>query len=328
MSTGPEMPVKPKIVFSACLGFESCRYNGQTINAPFVSKLAGAVDAVTVCPERDINLGIPRDPLRLVDGEKKVHLYQPATGRDVTERMQNFTASFLDGLSEDGVDGFVLKNRSPSCGIGDVKIYHSFKPEAGAARGAGLFGGEVKNRFSGAAIEDEGRLNNFTLREHFLIKLYAAAAFRQAARAGTINGLLDFHTNNKLLFMAYNQEVMREMGRILASYDKKNLDSVGDRYSQKFEEMFQEPYRYTAMINVLLHGFGGLSQHLSKEEVQFFLNTIEEYRDERVPLSVPLHLLKSWAIRHQNDYLLNQSFIAPYPRELSEISDSGKGRNL
>jgi uncharacterized protein YbgA (DUF1722 family)/uncharacterized protein YbbK (DUF523 family) len=323
------MNVKPKIVFSACLGFESCRYNGQTINAPFVSKLAGVVDIVIVCPERDINLGIPRDPLRLVDGEKMVHLYQPATGRDVTEQMTAFTAAFLDNLAaEGGADGFVLKNRSPSCGIGDVKIYHSFKPEAGAARGAGLFGGEVKNRFSAAAIEDEGRLNNFTLREHFLIKLFAAAAFRKATQAGTIKGLLDFHTNNKLLFMAYNQEVMREMGRILASYDKKNLESVRVQYSQKFEEMFQEPYRYTAMINVLLHGFGGLSQHLSKEEVQFFLNTIEEYRDERVPLSVPLHLLKSWAIRHQNDYLLNQSFIAPYPRELTEISDSGKGRNL
>ena len=322
------MPVKPKVVFSACLGFESCRYNGQTVTSPFAAKLAGSVDAVTVCPERDILLGIPRDPLRLVAGEETVHLYQPATGRDVTEQMQSFTTSFLNGLSEDGVDGFVLKNRSPSCGIGDVKIYHSFKPEAGTTRGSGLFGGEVKNRFLGAAIEDEGRLNNFILREHFLIKLYATASFRQAARNGTINGLLDFHTKNKLLFMAYNQEVMREMGRILASYDKKNLDSVRDRYSQKFEVMFREPYRYTAMINVLLHGFGGLSQHLSKDEVQFFLNTIEEYRDERVPLSVPLHLLKSWAIRHKNDYLLDQSFIAPYPRELAEITDSGKGRNL
>lgn len=322
------MSAKPKVVFSACLGFESCRYNGQTINAPFAVKLAGFVDAVTVCPERDIHLGIPRDPLRLVAGDETVHLYQPATGRDVTDGMTAFTADFLDNLSaEGGVDGFVLKNRSPSCGIGDVKIYHSFKPEAGAVRGPGLFGAEVKKRFSGAAIEDEGRLNNFTLREHFLIKLYITAAFREAKKAGMIHGLLDFHTKNKLLFMAYNQEVMREMGRILASYNKKNLGPVREQYQRNFEELFREPYRYTAMINVLMHGFGGLSSHLSKEEVQFFLNTIEEYRDERVPLSVPLHLLKSWAIRHQNDYLLDQSLIAPFPRELTEITDSGKGRN-
>jgi uncharacterized protein YbgA (DUF1722 family) len=81
------------------------------------------------------------------------------------------------------------------------------------------------------------------------------------------------------------------------------------------------------MINTLQHAFGWISNTLSKEEKQFFLNSLEEFRDERIPLSTILHLIHAWAIRFKNDYLSAQVLINPYPRELTEITDSGKGRN-
>jgi uncharacterized protein YbgA (DUF1722 family) len=82
------------------------------------------------------------------------------------------------------------------------------------------------------------------------------------------------------------------------------------------------------MINVLLHAFGGFSKQLSSSEKKFFLNSIEEYRDERVPLSALIQVLEAWSIGKSNDYLMQQTFISPYPRELVEITDSGKGRKL
>jgi len=82
------------------------------------------------------------------------------------------------------------------------------------------------------------------------------------------------------------------------------------------------------MINTLQHAFGWASEGLSKPEKKFFLNTLEEYRDERIPLSTVVHLLHSYAIRFNNEYLLSQVLLQVYPEDLTEITDSGKGRKL
>jgi len=117
--------VTPIVVVSKCLGFARCRYNGQTIPDDFVSALEPFVAYRTVCPEVEIGLGVPRESLRVVavDGERR--LLQPETGRDVTEAMNTFAEDFLASL--DDVDGFILKNRSPSCGMNDVRVYTSSK---------------------------------------------------------------------------------------------------------------------------------------------------------------------------------------------------------
>ncbi|MEN6623642.1 MAG: DUF1722 domain-containing protein, partial [Smithella sp.] len=65
----------------------------------------------------------------------------------------------------------------------------------------------------------------------------------------------------------------------------------------------------------------------AKEEKAFFLESIEEYRDERIPLSALLRVLRAWSIRYGNSYLMGQTLLHPYPGQLVEITDSGKGRN-
>jgi uncharacterized protein YbgA (DUF1722 family)/uncharacterized protein YbbK (DUF523 family) len=319
---------RPVVVCSACLGFQACRYNAVTIPDPFVEKLKAEAELLPVCPEVEIGLGVPRDPIRVVLQGGRRTLFQPATGRDVTKAMSDFARRFLGELPE--VDGFLLKGRSPSCGTRDVKIYHNPKPDAGSTRGPGLFGEEVLARFPGHPVEDEGRLKSFALREHFLISLYLLAELRLLARAGelSIQRLIDFHTRHKLLLMAYSQSRMRAMGRALAAYHKKNLPEVTRLYEEGLRQALAKPLSYTAMINALQHAFGGLTGDLTAEERRFFLNALEEYRDERVPLAVPLRLLEAWALRQGNGYLLSQSLLNPYPRALMEIIDSGKGRDL
>ncbi|MEA3366709.1 MAG: DUF523 domain-containing protein, partial [Planctomycetota bacterium] len=111
----------PRVVVSRCLGFAACRWDGATIADPFVTRLHGHVMFCTVCPEVEIGLGCPRDPIRVVERNGERHLVQPATGRDVSDPMRHYTARTLDAVGQ--VDGFLLKSRSPSCGIKDVKIY-------------------------------------------------------------------------------------------------------------------------------------------------------------------------------------------------------------
>ena len=106
---------RPRVVVSACLGFAAVRYSGELIPDKVVAALKEHVDFVPVCPEVEIGLGVPRPVVRLVRGEEGPRMVQPKTGEDLTERMRAFSQRFLQGLGE--VEGFLLKNRSPSCGL-------------------------------------------------------------------------------------------------------------------------------------------------------------------------------------------------------------------
>lgn len=316
----------PKVVVSKCLGFDRCRYNGEVINDDFVDSLKPFVTITTVCPEIEIGLGVPRHPIRIAEIEGKRQLYQPASERFVTGEMEKFVDTFCDLLGD--VDGFILKNRSPSCGLSDVKIYSGLDNAAPVTRGSGFFGGEVLKRYSHLASEDEGRLRNFSIREHFLTKLFTLARFRAVKEAGTINALIEFQSTHKLLLLAYNQSRFRTCGRIVANHEKLAIGTVFDRYEEELKLLLAAMPKYTSMINTLQHAFGWISEELSRQERAYFLNTIEEYRDERIPLGTLLHLLSSYAVRFNRAYLLNQVILNPYPRELLLITDSGKGRNL
>ena len=139
--------------------------------------------------------------------------------------------------------------------------------------------------------------------------------------------LVKFHSNHKYLFLAYNEQAMRACGSIAANHEHNPVEQVFADYQEKMQKIMEEPARFTAIINTLHHIFGGISDNLASDEKQFFLNSVEEYRDERIPLSTLSHMLKSYAIRFNNDYLKQQVFLEPYPKALVNISDSVKGRD-
>jgi uncharacterized protein YbgA (DUF1722 family)/uncharacterized protein YbbK (DUF523 family) len=317
---------KPVVVVSKCIEFEPCRYNGQMISDRFVSHLKRFVTFIPVCPEVEIGLGTPRPPIRIVSTGNRKILFQPQTGRDVTEKMESFISRYLDGL--DAVDGFILKYRSPSCGPRHVKVYSGLDGNAPAFFGSGFFGGAVMERFPHLAVEDEGRLKNFAIREHFLTRIFTRARFRRARKKGMIREMVDFHSAHKYLFMAYNQSRLKNLGRIVASHKKHGYDEVVRDYEEELHAVLGKAPNPGRLINVLLHLFGGVSDKLSGEERKFFLDSIEEYRDERIPLSVLLILVESWAVRFQDEFLLGQVILKPYPAELLEVTDSGKGREF
>lgn len=260
--------IKPIVIVSKCLGFDNCRYNGQTISDKFIDKLGEYLEFKTVCPEMAIGLGVPREPIRIVLDNGKPRLYQPATGKDVTEAMEDFTDTYLNSIEE--VDGFILKNRSPSCGSIDVKIYSGYEKSARSIRGSGFFGGVVFKRFEGLPIEDEGRLKNFTIREHFLTKLFTFTRFRQMKKSGKMKDLVEFHTCHKFLLLGYNQSHYRKMGPIVANHNKYDFNKVINLYEHELKQIFKNIPKVGSIINTLQHAFGYVSDELSKAEKAFF----------------------------------------------------------
>jgi len=322
---------KPKVVVSRCIEFDSCRYNGQMISSEFVKSLEPYVEFLPVCPEVEIGLGVPRNSLRLVSAAKEgeTRLVQPSTGRDVTPDMQSFAATFLESIGE--VDGFILKAGSPSCGIKNTKAYPTAGKSAALSRSeAGIFGAIVLARYPDLAVEDEGRLRNPRIKEHFLTKLFTLARFRGVERSGSMGELVRFQTENKMLLMAYHQTEERALGNIAANHDHRPFDEVVGEYGAHLRRAMCRARRYTSNINVLMHILGYFKDQLSAGEKAMFLENLQRYRDGKITICPNTTLLKSWIARFEDDYLARQTFFEPYPQDLIEVDPivSHRGRDL
>ncbi|MCB2189710.1 MAG: DUF523 and DUF1722 domain-containing protein [Deltaproteobacteria bacterium] len=315
---------RPRLFVSKCLEFAPCRWNGEVIRDARVRALAQVADLAPHCPEVEIGLGIPRAPLRIVDQGQGPRLVQPSTGRDVTGEMTAFLHDLFRGLGE--VDGAVLKNRSPSCGPWDVKHYRGAEPGAASRRGPGLFGGAWPGERPGTPLVDEGRLRNFGFREHFYTQVFTLARFRQAREEGGRGSLVDFHSRAKLLLLAYNQDQMRQLGRVVAKQDQLPPAAGWAAYGEGLSRALATRPKVGGHVNVVLHALGYFSRELSREEKAHFLDLLQNYRDHRLPLSALLVLLQSWIKRFEQPYLAGQIYFRPYPASLLEIADSGKGR--
>lgn len=296
------------------------------ISSEVVTSLKPHIEPIPICPEVEIGLGIPRDPVRVVRVEGKLRLLQPETGEDFTDKMMSFAVGFLESVGD--VDGFILKSRSPSCGLKEVKVHPSMDPGPSVGKTNGFFAQAVLDAFPSVAVEDEGRLRNFRIREHFLTRLFTYARFRDIGRSPTMKELVRFHSQHKLLLMAYSQKELRELGRVVANHERRPVREVYEKYGEGLYRALSRTPRYTSNVNVLMHALGYFSKRLSPGEKAFLLDSLEQYRLGKIPLSVPINIVGSWIVRFEEGYLSDQIFFQPYPLALMEITDSGRGRDF
>ncbi|PIE56040.1 MAG: hypothetical protein CSA34_06420 [Desulfobulbus propionicus] len=317
---------QPVVLVSRCLGFDFCRYDGQRLSAEIIELLQGHVQFIDICPEMAAGLGVPRAPIRLCMKEETIEVWQPAESRAVTAQLETAAADVLPLFT--GCDGAVLKSRSPSCGLHDAKVFLSRDQPQFLRWGSGVLGEQILAAAAHRSVDDEMRLTNIVLREHFLIKLYASARFREIAQTMKMRDLISFHASYKFLFLAYNEQHFRQCGRIVANHEKLCSDEVFSLYRAEMARLLRRPFRREAMVNTLYHAYGLISAGLAAEEKEYIINTIEEYRDERIPLQAVTRLLEGQALRFGQQYLLDQALLQPFPVELSLLTDSGKGRRV
>jgi len=313
---------KPTIVVSRCLGFCKCRYNGDVLSSPFVEALKPHVNYVTACPEVEIGLGVPRNPVRLVQRDGKIELYQPTEDKVFTDQMNQYSESFFGSVGT--IHGLILKGRSPSCGIKDVKIYSSVEKSSSSQKGVGIFAAHAIARYPNLPIEEEGRLTNYAIREHFLTKLYTVFRFQHVKESRSMKELVQFHSEHKFLLMAYNQSQLRLLGKIVANPEKKPVSEIMEQYEQHLGLAFSRPPSRNNYINTFQHIFGYFSDCLSDKEKAFLLDRFAKYRADKIHINTILNMLRSYVIQHNHDYLLNQAIWSAYPEELLDISDSGR----
>jgi uncharacterized protein YbbK (DUF523 family) len=155
-----------RIGISSCLLGEHVRYDGgHKRDSCIIETLGRYFEFVPVCPEVAIGLGVPRAPIRLIGdphAARAVGVDDPTL--DVTDRLSAYGARMAVEL--DGISGYILKSRSPSCGMEGVEVF------ASVATAAGLYARAFMDLQPLLPVEEEGRLADPALRENFIERVY------------------------------------------------------------------------------------------------------------------------------------------------------------
>jgi len=163
------MSPRPRVGVSRCLIGDEVRYDGSHRLDEIVIELLGPyVEWVPVCPEVEIGMGTPREPIQLVasvDGVPSMHgLVGVGSGEDWTERMHEWARDRARGLAALDLSGYVFKARSPSCGIDQV-VVHAVD---GERQGRGLFAQALIDALPDLPVADEASLVDPAARAGFL----------------------------------------------------------------------------------------------------------------------------------------------------------------
>ena len=104
-----------KILVSACLLGENCKYNGGNNYCATVAEYVKDKEVITVCPEVMAGMGIPRTPIEIVDG-----VLMDRNGKNVDAALRSAVAQAMELVRNEKIDCAILQSRSPTCGVNEV----------------------------------------------------------------------------------------------------------------------------------------------------------------------------------------------------------------
>ncbi|WP_448682876.1 YbgA family protein [Pseudomonas nicosulfuronedens] len=313
----PNATSRPKLGISACLLGEPVRYNGgHKASRLCLDVLSRHFDFVPVCPEVAIGLSVPRPTLRLVgDHSDPRALIQRDGERDVSDALRDFGQQQAQRLSD--ICGYIFMQQSPSCGLQRVKLYR-FDGQLRPPGVRGLYAEAFCTARPELPVEEEGRLNDAVIRENFLTRVFAFAAWQQLCANGlTRHAVIGFHSRYKYQLLAHNPRQYSLLGQRLAKIGDLPLEDFAPAYLRDFMAALGTCATRGTHSNVLQHLVGYLKHELPAPEKAEMLHLIDQYRDGVIPLVVPLTLLKHHFRLHPHPYIDAQAYLQPHPEDLS-----------
>jgi len=305
---------KIKIGISSCLMGEKVRFDsGHKRNAYINGILANFFEFTTFCPEVEIGLSIPREPIRLVTLNDKVHCVGTRNPElDVTEDL--YKSADEQQAWHRQLCGYILKKGSPSCGMERVRLYKGDIPDR---IGVGLYAERLMQNFPNLPVEEEGRLEDPVLRENFIQRVYIYSRWQNLMeQAIGMKSLTLFHAQHKYIYMSHDQSMARQLGSWLAESHKTDLDTLTTQYPLKMMTLLKRRATRKNHVNTLQHIQGYLKNHLDAGDKQELTTNIKQYREGLLPLIVPITLLRHHFRRYPNNYISNSYYMQPHPAEL------------
>lgn len=305
-----------KIGVSACVTGEKVRWNGTSNRDSFLTEtLAKYVEFVPLCPEIACGMGIPREKVRQVDCGDEIRLIGYESGDDLTDKMTQWAERVLPGLDEEGLCGFVLRSKSPTCALIQAKIFSTAgKPPR---RGAGFFSRLLMEHTPILPVETADRLQNPILRENFIHRVFVLNRWRELLDKGLqVGNLVDFHTRHKMLIRAHDLRGYRQLGKLLGESSIFNADEIFAAYGALLFKSLALKATPAKNAEVLTHAMGFFKKDLDDEDKRELVSMIAAYKNGKIPQIIPATLLNHYARKYQKPYLTQQFFLNPHPAEL------------
>lgn len=309
------MQEKIKIGVSSCLlGFE-VRHDGSHKRDRYITDTLGEYfHYIPFCPETAIGLGTPRPAIRLLRKDSDIHLVESREQNvDHTAKMKTVSSTYCRQVGD--LSGYILKNKSPSCGMERVNVYD----EKGMPQkeGVGLFAAELLANQPNLPVEEEGRLRDARVRENFIERVFCYHRWQKMLAEGlSKHALMEFHRQHKYILLAHNEKLYRKIGKLVADVTKKNLKDTADDYLHMFMQAMKKKTTPKTHVNVLQHSMGYLKKHLDSEDKTELLEIFSRYAKGELPLIVPLTLLNHHFRKYPQQYIQQQFYMNPYPEEL------------
>ena len=311
------MTDKIRIGVSSCLIGEKVRWNGDHKQDRYVREiLSRYFEYIPVCPEMEVGMGVPRETVALYGDPEKPSMISKKTQTDWTKPMGKYIKSRINTLSADDLCGYIFKSKSPSCGISRVPLYSEFGSHK-VKHGPGMFANAFINSFPLVPTEDEGRLNDPRIRENFIVRVFSFKRFNRLLNEKfSLGKWVKFHTQHKFLLLAHSRKHYDDLGELVAHSKTIKPLELKKKYGKLFMEALTSKSTPKKNTDVLLHMMGFLKKLLTKIEKEDILSTIEDYRSEILPLIVPVTLIRHQVKKHNIEYLHDQVYLNPHPKEL------------
>jgi uncharacterized protein YbgA (DUF1722 family) len=106
------------------------------------------------------------------------------------------------------------------------------------------------------------------------------------------------------------------MGRMVANAGESDFQPLLQQYETKYMKTLEITTSAKKHTNVLHHILGYFKKYLTTDEKREMVGIIDQYRDEVVPLIVPITLINHHLMKHPVEWLQKQVYLHPYPQEL------------
>jgi len=202
-----------------------------------------------------------------------------------------------------------------------VKVWDGEDGRAAERQGRGVFAAELLRQYPNLPVEEEGRLHDPALRENFFERVFAYRRLRALFSARWNAGaLVRWHTAQKLALMAHSPVRYRELGRLVAEAREVPRAELGRRYEDEFMAAMRIRATRARHANALQHAIGHFKRRIDTGSRDELLAVIEDYRGGLVPRIVPLTLVRHHARRFEVEYLREQTYLNPHPKELALLN--------
>ncbi len=306
---------KPKIGISRCLLGDNVRYNGGHKLDDYIKNVLGKfVEFIPFCPEVEAGFGVPREAVHLNKIENEIFMIGEKTGTDYTNRMNSYLSRKIPDLLNQNLCGYILKSKSPSCGIYRTRVYS--ENEAPNINGRGLFAEALLNSNCNLLVEEEGRLHNPEIRENFIGRIFINFRWNAFIKEFSVNNFMLFHQSIKYTLMAHSPSNLKEMGKIVANTNPDLLHSSVKDYKILLDKTLKILTDRKKNRNVLDHIMGYFKNDLSSGEKEELKILFDRYYNGLLPIIVPITMLNHYVNKYNNEYLKGQFYLNPHPMEL------------